>query len=558
MKRNVFAVFMAVICFLTVGAVACDEEGVLSSSPQQSEMLESSTSEQESSSSEQSDDEESSGEHELTVIDKYGNKEKDQTKTQIEIGFWYGAFDYAAWIRNVADDFEEYYKEVMWEEGKQGVQVTVLPKTTAHGWGDTNVLTEKIQQNLESSDVLLTGAQYYAFDESEVLTDISSCVHEQVYDDKGELAANGYKGVRYSLRDRMDDYFAANYQREGRYYGVPFEDNVMGLVYDVDLFEENGYTVPTNLEDFYSLLVTMSNAGIVPFTWASSPFYRNAITSTIVAQYEGIEGAEMNVTYRGVMDGTTITPQNAYLLSQQQGKYKALEFWKRIADNPHYLSPATQSESQTHLAAKYEYILSAVRQDRGRIAMLLDIDLWEKEGIDAFDAMEKNHGEEYGYGQRRFAFMPFPTIEGQKTDKKVLYSYNGGTAAFINPNTTKKQLAEKWIQFMYTRSSLAEFTQCTGSVLPYQYDLKPEEYAELTYFAKSVYDLRRDEDVVIARSSNPCQELQQGLPSVGGFGSVFSPIWEDPFRYFLTGDMTIEEYWELYKHRCEEAWQGLV
>ena len=60
-------------------------------------------------------------------------------------------------------------------------------------------------------------------------------------------------------------------------------------------------------------------------------------------------------------------------------------------------------------------------------------------------------------------------------------------------------------------SSLEAFTLETGAVLGYDYDLSAEQKAELTPFARNVYEIRKERDnVVISRHSNACDFKRYG------------------------------------------------
>ncbi len=486
-----------------------------------------------------------------------GNKPIDTSKTQLNIGVYNGGLGFA-WVREVATKFEEYYAETSFEPNKKGVQISIDPQK------DT-FLTSALLPNLKAgtaaaNDIYYTCSNYYDYADSTssgVVLDVSDMLAEKVYDDNGELAEDKNTATK-SILDKMDPFFVENYKySDGKYYGWPFEDGVGGLVYDVDLFEENGWKVPETMEEFSTLLDTMLLYNVTPYTFSAGAglFYTTWLTSSVIAQYEGQEAANMNLTYSGTYsgnrnidangyittaDGTKvlvgnqdfhgsydeveITPENAYLLADQQGKYEALKFLELLTAKSEYYSANAYLKSQTHLDAQTEFVYSTQYAEEGktnRIAMLLDGDWWENEARENFNTMGSGaNASRYGYGVRNFNIMPIPYMEGQKSEQRMLYSFNGGRIAFINKNTAVPDVAKKFVQFQHQNSCLSIFTGATGSVLPYDYDLLPSDEARMTKFARNVWDLRHDENVAIFRQAfSKAPEYEQASIKLSGLST---------------------------------------
>jgi raffinose/stachyose/melibiose transport system substrate-binding protein len=52
--------------------------------------------------------------------------------------------------------------------------------------------------------------------------------------------------------------------RDGKVYGIPYAEDVAGVVYNKTLFEKNGWTVPTNREEWTALCGKIAAAGVTP------------------------------------------------------------------------------------------------------------------------------------------------------------------------------------------------------------------------------------------------------------------------------------------------------
>lgn len=483
------------------------------------------------------------------------NKPKDETKTQLNIGVYDGGFG-TTWTRKVADAFEEYYKDKSFEKDKMGVQVNIDPQKVRF---EGATLVANIQANTDDNDMYLTSTTAKTFLDADVCADITSVLGAKVYDDNGEIG-----GTSMSILDKMDDYFVEAYrQADEKYYVFPFEDSIRGIVYDADLFEKKGYTVPATMDEFYTLLDRMVQDKITPFTWTgNNDFYYTSLTTNIVVQYEGVAGADQNLFYNGTFNGTEINNQNAYLLAGQQGKLEALKFLRKITSSSSYYSKMAFAGSQTHLIAQQEFLLSTVAAKSGsgrRIAMLLDGDWWENEARAQFTEMSGGDPEsEYAYGKRKFRFMPMPKMTGQKTEGTIFTSSSNGCAGFVRKDrdAVTQQVAGLWIQFMHSNSSLATFTQETSSVLPYEYTLTTEQYNSLTPFGQDVWDIRRDKNVTIYHSAvagdfytnTPCkmggvsQEIKHGNSN-------------NALRYFYNNPkVTAETYFEESKTYYKTVW----
>lgn len=545
----------------------------------------------------------------MTACKTAENDGLDPTKTPLRIGVYNGGFGYD-WANELTEKFEQYYANTPFEDGKTGVDVEILPgDKTAY---EPETLITRLQMGNETADVYYTAAtNHWDFYEEGVAADIDSVMREKVYDADGNLAAEGQG--QYSIYDKMEDYFKTSFlEEDGKFYSFPYMDSIVGLVYDHDLLTRRGILhedadgnvtdYPQTYNEFKNMLDRIDRAGMIGLTYSSQDagFYTTCILSALVAQYEGLENAELNLTYGGEngtdytfpvgtftadelkeLGGTEteagqtvkITAQNAYLLSRQPGKLAALQFVEMLfSGNRQYLDPKlgnlTQSFSQTQTNFIQSEKLSqesTAENAQQPIAMIVEGEWWENEARQQFIDMGTAFGEAlYGYGVRDFRFMPLPFADGSKSDKHVYHSLSSGSAAFVNVRSEHKELAGLWIQFALQESSLEAFTLKTGIVLPYAFDLSEEQQQELTPFAQNVYSIRTDENVIISRHSDMCDFKKYGDGAiVGGFGDNMTfamstgNISTDPFNLFLSYSYTSAQLMEgNEKYLTKEMWTG--
>lgn len=494
------------------------------------------------------------------------SEDVDASKTQFYLGVYDGGLG-TDWANKVKAEFEAKYADVEFEPGtgKRGVQVLIRPDKLGY---EPDTLISNIQSGVETCDVYLTANnQYYKFVQNGVAEDITELLTEKVYDENGELSDNG----TVSLLDRTDDYFVDTFKwKDGKYYGFPFEDSLQGLIYDEDLFNERRWTVPTTMKDFYKLIARMANSSVTPFTWTgANDFYFTCLTTAIVAQYEGVNGVNAYKTYTGTLDSdnyyydsanaanNAITERNAWKLAGNRGNLEALKFLREITKDARYYSSFAFGGSQSHLIAQQEFLSSIVKESNtgsGRIAMLLDGEWWENEARGYFGEMA-SIDENYGYGKRNFKFLPMPAIDGQKSDKRTVVSFSSGSIGFVSTKAARKDIAKLWIQFMHQNSQLTTFTTTTGSSLPYKYTLSDEAYASLTPFAKSVWDVKHDENVEIIRETGTCDFATFGGTRLGGLGSEISTSdATNALRAFYNDkNLTAQKYFEKSMDYCNET-----
>ena len=488
------------------------------------------------------------------------NDKINENMTQLWLGVYDGGLG-LQWARNIGNAFQEKYAETSFEEGKMGVQVNIDPQKSNF---EPNILVPNLQGGATTDDIYFTASMDYEYYvQNGVAEDATAIWTEKVYDVNGELVGSG--GTK-SMLDKVDPWFVDAFKyNDGKYYGFPYEDSLKGFVYDADLFEEKGYQVPETMDEFYDLIDNMVKDGITPFTWTgANDFYFTTMTTGIVVQYGGIDAANQNLFHNGTYDGVEITSENAYLLAGQQGKLEALKFLRQITSNSQYYSADAFKPSQSHLIAQSEFLSSveAAKQDvsKRRIAMLYEGEWWENEARATFDEMNMLD-ENYGYGKRNFKFMKLPKIDGQQMTQSVMPSFSSGSYAFINKKAKQKEVAKLFIQFMHSESQLETFTTTNGAVLPYDYDLSEAQYNSLTPFAKSVWDLKHDDDVYVWRTKKACDAAKYMDIELGGISNseivsiCNGQTYLNALRAFSTSSVTAEEYFAGHKaYLSKDKW----
>lgn len=264
----------------------------------------------------------------------------DKNKTQLYVYNFDGGFG-TKWLNEVKGRFETKYADYAGTDGKVGVQIIV-----ENGKNDGGKLLEDISNN--RNDIIFTeNVSYYQYIAKKGMYDITDITTSPLTE------YNENVSIFDKLSKEQQDYFKTN---DGKVYAVPYRSNFEGIIYDIDLFNDNAlyyakggcpseysaftqannankaggsfqaylYTsldgersagpdglygtkddgLPATYEEFYNLCEYMKNScGITPFIWhgkaETRPDYLYKLMEQFIADYEGLEGYNTYFTYNG-------------------------------------------------------------------------------------------------------------------------------------------------------------------------------------------------------------------------------------------------------------------
>ena len=462
--------------------------------------------------------------------DDVPEKEVDPNKTQLYVGIYEGAFG-RTWAEELIKDFEAVYTDIQ-----------VWPTYEKDMYADA-----KLIENVKSAkeDLYFVSAITYAnYINKGVVADITDVVTTPLNESKYIVSTEETKSIEEKINNPE---LVSYYNREDKYYALPFYDAIFGLVYDVDLFDakrlyfnaaETGFIgsleqprsvgpdgkadtyddgLPKNLAQWETLLNRMTDIGIIPMTWnGKNASYMERYLMSVWADYEGKANFDLNntfsgeYTFAGDLNPTVISQENAYLLQKQEGKRQALSLAKLIASDTDYYSPNAILPSQTHTLAQNEFLTSALKNQR--IGMLVDATWWENEADLVFSGMADLNGSSYARGTRRFAFMPAPKDAGA-SEGTTLLSVSGMSVAFVNAYSQKMDAAKKFLAFAHLDENLRKFTRLSGVPRPYTYALTEDDRAAMSYFGNTLYDVYSDPDTEIVFNMIYTAPARLSMPS---------------------------------------------
>lgn len=479
--------------------------------------------------------------------DPYGNM------TQLSIHYYNGGLG-SDWINESIADFEEMFKDTSFEAGKTGVKILLTADKSM------DELATSISTGADKADILYTseGGVVELLNTEGILYDTTEMATEKVYNADGEVTLNaagdGFEIVENgeSMYDRMHPYYQDAYNLAGTQWAtnegdisfslLPYEDTVAGIILDYDLYEElynkyynagqigemTGYkyegdsvAMPGTWDEFFDLLSAMRtiDAGRYSGFMYSVDYYTPSIESAVIADVDGTDegvtdptqysGYRMYTTYTGTYDFggelgvQTITPDNAYLLTQTDGYRQMVEVAVRLFEHGSNGSENYDNgvmNNPTYSTAQANFVMSKISTTAPRILAIMEGDWFENEARATFNSMGVTNAEN-AYGKRRFRLMPVPHATAEEVADGKTYKVGGFSSGYpiilnaktLEGNEAKEKVAKLWIQFTHSDSQMNVFTKWSGSVRPYLYDVTEDTKSQMTPFAKSILELQLED-----------------------------------------------------------------
>lgn len=444
------------------------------------------------------------------------------------------------WLDRVIERFKEEYKNEEFEPGKKGVEVWVTAKK---GNPSSTIASDKNEvffgEKINYNDLIVQNR----------LLEITDIVKEKL------------PGEDKSIEDKLSpEKITALTALNGKHYVLPHYEIYPGLTYDVDLFEEESlyfdidgkFTnyfksydedpeksnlspgpdgvkgtyddgLPATYEQFFDLCNRMKMRSIAPFAFSGMyPGYTNYLLVALWSKYCGAKEFMYNVTFDSgddttrvvtgfdsngnpIIESRKVSPQTGYLASWQAGKYYALWFMEQMVKNIWYDLDTCDRGSVTHLDAQWNYIHS--RFEQKPIAMLVEGSYWYNEAQSAIISAERSYPKAR---DRKLAWMPLPAVIDGTVDEtngvKNVVVDNLSSFAFINANIkdnpNKVRLAKTFLQYCYKEENLQDFMMTVGVPKGVDFELTSDQYDDLSYYQKSLYDIKRNSDVVFPFSNS--------------------------------------------------------
>lgn len=280
------------------------------------------------------------------------------------------------------------------------------------------------------------------------------------------------------------------------YYKVPYTQGAGGLVYNIDMFVENGWSIPTTYAELLALAQTIVSAQIeipgtrdyvVPFAWSGSDrqYYWDYLVFEWWAQLAGLEKVNQVIEYKG--------PTGGY--SDGFEMYNPTTYYKEFMDAYDMWYDLIALHSNYSTADSYgNQLATAQAQFANGQAAMIPYGHWAKYEI------ENAIGRELDFD---IAMMKTPKATASSIE--VNYMVGFGDSMIIPENTPNKDVAMDFLAYMATEEACVTFVEkAEGAFLAFDYnDVDLSALEESDTYIKSIREKLTEGNNFHLSSANP-------------------------------------------------------
>ena len=379
------------------------------------------------------------------------------------------------WINNMAESFQK----------KTGISVHVDVDTT---------ILDRIETNLKN------GGDYDIY--------MSHDINWRNYAAQGWLAdlddvySAQVEGSSKTFEQKLVSGAAANSKfevnGEEHYYKVCYTQGAGGFVYNIDMFKENNWKVPTTYDELVNLCKTIVDAKltndahkkVVPFAWSGSDrqYYWDYPVFEWWAQKAGLEKISTILEYKGptgqYADGYEMYNPETYYKEFVEA-YKM--WWDLVANTP---------ENSTSTARSDNLGKAQMAFANGEAAMI-PYAQWAK-----YELESTNEGKL----DFQFAMMKTPKVSASSEDYNYLVGF--GDSVVVPSNSPNIDLAKKFLSYMATDQCCHDFVRdAKGAFLAFDYrDIDLSDLEQGDPYVKSIHEKLSENNFALV-SKNPITYL---------------------------------------------------
>lgn len=332
------------------------------------------------------------------------------------------------------------------------------------------------------------GPKYRKYSTQGLLEDLSSVMDATV------------EGESKKISEKMFPEVIEGFRENNKYYSLPWQTNITGLVYKNSIFKEHSdWELPRTTDELIALAGKIKTAGYVPFIYNQYGYW-DYLLEPWIAQYETMDGLREKFWQAGDPTGKTAN-QDGW---DMQGRREAIEVLAALIQPDGYSVKDcytwTHTKSQSaYLAGKGDQtavitpngdwlqnetignavdfekadlrfmdtpVLSSIVEApdmltgvNGNTKNLTETDL--KQAIDVVDGVENavkpNGISDYQFGRIQEA-------------RKMVFSTGFSLEAFVPSYAEGREEAKEFLKFMYSDEGMAIYYEALNIQLPLNYD----------------------------------------------------------------------------------------
>jgi N-acetylglucosamine transport system substrate-binding protein len=310
----------------------------------------------------------------------------------------------------------------------------------------------------------------------------------------------GYAEANMPVRANLDSKAVEACSLNGKTYCFPEYTSVTGIVYNATLFEQYGWEVPNTTKELEELCVKIledTEGTVNPFVYCGNAAdgYLYFAVDNWLNQYAGIDNLD---TFYAYGSADIFAPDSVISTGKKLAHENLLKF---LTDRNKGGYARNGSMGIDHHQAQGEIV-------SGKCAMMLNGSWFENE-MAAVLSDPANEGLKIG-------MFPLPEMsdaagnvlhaDGYLTQEgKRVLDASYGAYYFIPTQAKNRELAIDLLKFINSDEGSAIYTKYTNAIRPVRYNLDPEseEYADTSFFGKSVIKMADECYLYSAFSTSP-------------------------------------------------------
>lgn len=341
---------------------------------------------------------------------------------------------------------------------------------------------------------------------------------DEVY--AAEAPGTGGLTVKDYMAEGLRDFGVVN----EHYYAMPWSAGPTGLVYNVKMFEQYGWKVPTTIAELTTLCTAInkdSGGTIAPFAWSGqTAAYWDFLCQNWWSETEG----EAN--------WKTFWDFGSADVFQQEGRLNCLQgFYDLICDGGKPKNSIEGASSKTFMQAQMSFINSE--------AAMIPNGCWLEN--------EVKTSLPTGFEMKLMETPHHPNAKKDSNGKVIRSNLNSvGDFMAVPVRAPHKDLAKKFLTFISGKEANELFTKSAGGLRPFNY--KPTEVAGLSNFTMGCAEMYENEINYFKTSSNPMYFLNL-VNAWPGYGTPYSRMIQDeetPAEVMANIENYVKTNWERF------------
>ncbi|MCQ6557615.1 ABC transporter substrate-binding protein [Paenibacillus mendelii] len=409
-----------------------------------------------------------------------GNNSEEKEPETLKVAFFQGGYG-DSWFKWLKEEFEKEHTNVT-------VELEGSPKMN-------EILQPRIKSGSNVPDVAFVDASFMKmWGPSGKLVDFT-----ETY--KNEKLPDGK-----TIEQSADELVNQSMTVLGKIYGVPWAASPRGIVYNVGMFEVNGWEYPTTWEEMETLVGKIKAKGIAPFVYPGKyPGYVQPVGISGYLQYGGLDFLE-KLTNTKEEDIPGLYGDNAIKRS-----YSLIE---QMVQDKWFLDG---SLALNHTESQMEFL-------RGNAAMIPNGGWMENEMKDAIPD---------GFKMR---MAPIPPAQDAVVKESIipvdLLGFGG-----IPSDSKHIETAKAFLMFASTEEANRKFTELTGSAKAMKYSV---DGLDITEFTKSCIEVT---------STYKNLTLNYEPQSIGESPGI------DAYAALLSGQKTVQQVMDTNVSAAPQKWK---